>query len=524
LARSEAANLRVMTDTDTHSTGPGPRAGDEVLSVRGLRKTFPGVVALDAVDFDVKAGEVHALLGANGAGKSTLIKVVAGLYSPDAGEIALSGRPTSFTGAADAMAAGVSVIYQDFALIPYLSVAENIFLGNEILGQFGLVDWAATHREARRLLDLVGCAFPTETMVWELGAGHRQLVEVAKALRREARVLVLDEPTASLSQGESARLFDLIRELKRKQVGMVYVSHRLDEIAGLVDRVTVLRDGKSMGTFPAAEIDRRKIVSLITGHDALPTRSRQSARQNEKPLLVTKQLSRKGEFEDISIDLRRGEIVVITGLIGSGRTELLETLFRARRPDGGEICLDGRKCDSASVRSAIRDGIVLIPEDRRGHGLCMILPIYENIAMATMRRFLGALGLSRRSEIEHADTMIRALNIKPADAVVEAGTLSGGNQQKVVLAKWLSTEANVFLFDEPTQGVDVGAKNEIHDIVRNLAADGKAILIASSDLEEVLGIADRVLVMRQGQIVAEFSGAAVKASAVVEAITHGSFA
>jgi ribose transport system ATP-binding protein len=522
LARSEAANLRVMTDIDTRSTVAGPRAGDETLSVRGLRKTFPGVVALDAVDFDVKAGEVHALLGANGAGKSTLIKVIAGLYSPDAGEITLSGHPVNFTRAADAMAAGVSVIYQDLALIPYLSVAENIFLGNEILGPFGLVDWIATHSEARRLLDLVGCAFPAETTVCELGTGQRQLVEVAKALRREARVLILDEPTASLSQGESALLFDLIRELKRKQVGIVYVSHRLDEIAGLVDRVTVLRDGRSMGTFPAADTDRRKIVSLITGNDAFPTRSRQSAQHDETPLLATKQLSRKGEFEDISIDVCRGEIVVITGLIGSGRTELLQTLFRARRPDNGEIFLEGRKCDSASVRSAIRDGIVLIPEDRRGHGLCMILPMYENIAMATMRRFLGALGLSRRSEIEHADTMIRALNIRPADATVEAGTLSGGNQQKVVLAKWLSTDANVFLFDEPTQGVDVGAKNEIHDIVRNLAARGKAILIASSDLEEVLAIADRVLAMRQGRIVAEFSGAAVKASALVEAITHGS--
>jgi ribose transport system ATP-binding protein len=524
LARSEAANLRVMTEIDTPRTGAGRNAGDEILRVRGLRKAFPGIVALDSVDFDVRAGEVHALLGANGAGKSTLIKVVAGLYSPDAGEIALSGRPVKFTGAADAMAAGVSVIYQDFALIPYVSVAENIFLGSEILGPFGLVNWTATHDEARKLLDMVGCAFPTETMVWELGTGQRQLVEVAKALRREARVLVLDEPTASLSQGESARLFGLIRELKRQQVGMVYVSHRLDEIEGLVDRVTVLRDGKSMGTFPAAEIDRRKIVSLITGHNALPTRSRQSARYDEKPLLVTKQLSRKGEFEDISIDLRRGEIVVVTGLIGSGRTELLETLFRARQPDSGEIFLDGQICNSDSVRGAIRDGIVLIPEDRRRHGLCMILPMYENIAMATMRRFLGALGLSRRSEIEHADTMIRSLDIKPANAAVEAGTLSGGNQQKVVLAKWLSTDASVFLFDEPTQGVDVGAKSEIHDIVRNLAARGKAILIASSDLEEVLGVADRVLAMRQGRIVAEFSGASAKASAVVEAITHGSIA
>jgi ribose transport system ATP-binding protein len=511
-----------MPDIDRHSEGTELRAGVDILGTRGLRKAFPGVVALDSVDFNVRAGEVHALLGANGAGKSTLIKLIAGLYSPDAGEITLFDRPVNFTSAAHAMAAGVSVIYQDFALIPYLNVAENIFLGNEILGPFGFVDWTAAHREARKLLDLVGCAFPTETMVWELGTGQRQLVEVAKALRREARVLILDEPTASLSQGESVRLFNLIRGLKRKQVGIVYVSHRLDEIAGLVDRITVLRDGRSMGTFPAADIDRRKIVSMITGHDAFPARTRQSAAPAETPLLVTKQLSRNGEFEDVSINVRRGEIVVITGLVGSGRTELLQTLFRARRPDNGEMFLDGRRCDSASIRSAIRDGIALIPEDRRGHGLCIILPMYENIAMAIVRRFLGALGLSRRSEIEHADAMIRALNIRPADANIEAGTLSGGNQQKVVLAKWLSTDANVFLFDEPTQGVDVGAKNEVHEIIRNLAARGKAVLIASSDLEEVLTVADRVLAMRQGRIVAEFSGAAVNASDLVEAITHGS--
>jgi ABC-type sugar transport system ATPase subunit len=509
-------------DIDAGSAGAELRAGHDVLSVRGLGKTFPGVVALDAVDFDVRAGEVHALLGANGAGKSTLIKLVAGLYSPDAGEITLMDRPITFLSAADAMAAGVSVIYQDFALIPYLTVAENIFLGAEILNPFGLVDWAATHRKARQLLDLVGRDFSTETLVSELGTGQRQLVEVAKALRREARVLILDEPTASLSQGESARLFDLIRELKRKRVGIVYVSHRLDEITGLVDRVTVLRDGRSMGTSPAADIDRRKIVSLITGHDALPSLSRRSAKPDETPLLTTKHLSRDGEFEDVSIDVRRGEVVVVTGLVGSGRTELLETLFRARRPDKGEIFLDGRRCEPGSVRDAIQDGIALIPEDRRGHGLCMILPMYENIAMAILRRFVGALGLSRGSEIEHACKMIRALNIRPADASVEAGTLSGGNQQKVVLAKWLSTDANVFLFDGPTQGVDIGAKSEIHDIVRNLAARGKAVLIASSDLEEVLAVADRVLAMRQGRIVAEFSGSAVKASDLVEAITHGS--
>jgi ABC-type sugar transport system ATPase subunit len=492
-----------------------------VLSIHGLRKIFPGVVALDSVDFDVRAGEIHALLGANGAGKSTLIKVVAGLYAPDGGDLFLSGRKVRFNGASDAMAAGIGVIYQDFALVPHMTVSENIFLGSERLNALGLVDWSATRREARKLLDLVGAPFSADARVAELGTGHRQLVEIAKALRRDSKVLILDEPTASLSQGESDRLLELIRSLAKKGVGIVYVSHRLEEIAGLVSRVTILRDGRSMGTFPASELDRKRIVSLITGQTELRARQRQAVRTSKPPLIETKGLGRKGEFQDVSISVAPGEVVVLTGLVGAGRTELLQTIFSARRPDQGDIIFRGEKLSNSSVRDTIRNGIALIPEDRRGEGLCVILPVHENIAMAALRRFLGAFGLSRPAEISHARKMIADLNIRPPSPGAISGALSGGNQQKVVLAKWLSTDASLFLFDEPTQGVDVGAKSDIYDIIERLTARDKAVLIASSDLEEVLLIADRVIAMHQGRIVGEFFNDNLNASVVMDAITRG---
>jgi ribose transport system ATP-binding protein len=491
------------------------------LRVRGLRKTFPGVVALDSVDFDVREGEVHALLGANGAGKSTLIKIVAGLYVLDQGEIILSGRKVQFAGTSEAMAAGISVIYQDFALVPHLTVAENIFLGAEKRTLLGFVDWSTTHREARRLLDLVGAPFSTDALVAELGTGHRQLVEIAKALRRDSKVLILDEPTASLSQVESNRLFELIRTLAAKGVGIVYVSHRVEEIAGLVRRVTVLRDGRSMGTFPASELDRQKIVSLITGQRELHARQRRAARHAQaQPVLETKGLCRKGEFHDVSIQVRPGEVVVLTGLVGAGRTELLQTIFSARSADRGEVIFRGNPL-SGTVRGAIGKGIALIPEDRRGQGLCVILPIYENIGMAVLRQFLGALGLSWARQINHAKKMIADLNIRPPAPFANAGVLSGGNQQKVVLAKWLSTEASLFMFDEPTQGVDVGAKSEIYDAIDRLAESDKGVLVASSDLEEVLGIADRVIAMHEGRVVAQFSNENLAAGSVMDAITRG---
>lgn len=494
---------------------------DALLSVRGLWKTFPGVVALGGVDFDVRRGEVHALLGANGAGKSTLIKIIVGLYERDSGEIRLEGAPVTFSNAADAMQAGISVIYQDFALVPDLSVAENIFLGNEKKTVAGLIDWKATHAHARVLLDKVGASFSTHTLVEDLGTGQRQMVEIAKALRSEARILILDEPTASLSHAESERLFQLVRDLAADGVGIVYVSHRLEEIASLVQRVTVLRDGTSCGTFSAESLERSKIVSLITGHERESRRKVRREAVTAAPALEARGLSRAGEFDDISFSVRPGEVVVLTGLVGAGRTELLETMFGLRQPERGQILLGGKALSPRTPRDAITAGMALIPEDRRGQGLSVDLPIYENIALPVLYRFVRGLVLSINLQIDHARSLIDRLNIRTPDALTLAGALSGGNQQKVVLAKWLSTDAGVLLFDEPTQGVDVGAKDEIYALIDDLAEQGRAILIASSDLEEVLATGDRVLAMRAGRIVEELAGSDISASRIVDAITHG---
>lgn len=500
---------------------PPGTAPEEILSVRGLYKVFPGVVALGGVDFTVRRGEVHALLGANGAGKSTMIKIIAGLYERDAGEIMLEGEPVTFAGTAEAIDAGVSVIYQDFALVPDLSVADNIFLGREKRTSTGFVDKRAMHAEARRLLDLVGATVSTSTLVSDLGPGHRQLVEIAKALRSEAKVLILDEPTASLSHGESERLFELVRKLAAGGVGIVYVSHRLEEIAPLVQRVTVLRDGLSAGTFAAGDIDRTRIIELITGHERHSARRTREVRTSSRVALEVKKLTRANEFTDVSFSVRTGEIAVLTGLIGAGRTELVETLFGRRSPDAGEILLDGVPLTPKSPREAISAGLALIPEDRRGQGIAVGLPIYENIALPILSRFVTRLGLSVRREIAHAEGLIGRLNIRTPDSRTLAGALSGGNQQKVALAKWLSTDATVLMFDEPTQGVDVGAKDEIYALINQLAGQGRAILIVSSDLEEVLAVGDRILAMRDGCIVAEFDSRTVSASRIIEAITHG---
>jgi len=493
-----------------------------VLTMSGIGKAFPGVIALADVDFDLRPGEVHALLGANGAGKSTLIKIASGLYQPNAGKIHIDGDEVTFAGTADAMVRGVSVIYQDFALVPHLSVAENIFLGSERRTSWGSVDWATTHAESRRLLDRVGASFPTTMHVSKLGTGQRQLVEIAKALRSQAKILILDEPTAALSHSEAERLFEIIRRLGSSGVGIIYVSHRLEEIAPLVDRVTILRDGRSVGTFPVSALDREKVVTLITGSDH-QRRQRRSIPLDfdDRPVLTVSHLSRAGEYSDMSLQVRRGEVVVLTGLVGAGRTEFLQSLFGARIPDSGEIRLDGEIIAPTSPAKAIAAGIALIPEDRRGQGIALILSVYENIALPILGRFVTRFGLSVKDQVAHAREMIRTLAIKVSSPFALASTLSGGNQQKVVLAKWLSADARVFLFDEPTQGVDVGAKEEIYSLVDRLAESGKAIVIASSDMEEVLEIADRVLAVREGRIVGEFVNKNLSARSVMEAITHG---
>jgi ribose transport system ATP-binding protein len=497
-------------------------AANPLLRISGLRKEFPGVIALDGVDFELARGEIHALLGANGAGKSTLIKITSGLYQADRGEIHFEGMNVRLHDTQAARELGISVIYQDLALVPHLSIAENLFLGRELVTRTGFVDWQRTHLEARHLLDRIGFEIDTRTRVSGLSMGQRQLVEIARALGTEAKLLILDEPTASLSRGEAERLFALIRRLACAGVGIIYVSHRLDEIASLVDRVTVLRDGKSVGTFPVEALDRSKVVALITGQERAGSKaSLREIRKTGEPLLELEQLGRDGEFSDVTLTIRRGEIVVLTGLVGAGRTELLETTFGARIADRGTLRVRGKTVQFTSPSDAIRSDIALIPEDRRGKGLATIMPVVGNMTLASLGRFVRGMLLDRRTELTHVRGMIRELSIRTPSPLQPAGLLSGGNQQKLVLAKWLSTEAQIFLLDEPTQGVDVGAKEEIYQLIRGIAAAGKAVLVVSSDLEEVIEIADRVLAMRQGRIVGEFINEKLDPHAIMDAITHG---
>jgi ribose transport system ATP-binding protein len=508
-----------MTGAATTAIPAAAPSVETILELRKLHKEFPAVVALDGVDFDVRRGEVHALLGANGAGKSTLIKIVAGLYRADAGEIRIAGNLVELRDIQTAQKLGVSVIYQDFALAPNLTVAENLFLGRELMTPWGLIDWRRTHVQARRLLDRLSIDIPTTMKVSKLSTAQRQLVEIAKALGIEAKLLILDEPTASLSRGEAEKLFDLIRRLARSGVGIIYVSHRLEEIAPLVSRVTVLRDGRSVGTYAVDQLDR---ANVITGHERRsPERSRRSDGSIGAPLLELRGLSRAGEFEDISLSVGRGEILVLTGLVGAGRTELLETIFGARRVGAGEIRIGGKVVKFGSPRDAIRSGVALLPEDRRGQGLALIMPVAANMTLAALGRFVAVLLLQPQRELQHVRRMIAELGIKTSGPFQVAGLLSGGNQQKLVLSKWLSTSAELFLLDEPTQGVDVGAKDEIYRLIRDLAAAGKAVLVASSDLEEVLEIGDRILAIRRGRIVGEFRGDSVEPARLVDAITHG---
>lgn len=508
-----------MTRIGTPGTQADPAP---LLEVQGLRKTFPGVVALDNVDFDLKPGEVHALLGANGAGKSTLIKIVAGFYRADAGTIRIAGEAVNLCDTQTARNHGIGVIYQDLALVPHLSVAENLFLGRELVRRLGFIDWRCTRAKARELLDRVGLEIDSAARVASLSMGQRQLVEIAKAFGMDAKVLILDEPTASLSRGEADRLFALIRRLAQSDVGIVYVSHRIEEIAPLVNRVTILRDGKSVGTFPVAAMDRRKVVALITGQErGVTIASDRAPCPVGAPLLELHHLGRDREFDGVSLTVHRGEILVLTGLVGAGRTELLETVFGARIAHRGEIRVAGQPVKLASPRDAIDMGIALIPEDRRGQGLAMLMPVVANITLASLARFVRRSLLSLTQELQHAHRMIAELAIKTPNPFQSAGLLSGGNQQKLVLAKWLSTSAQIFLLDEPTQGVDVGAKEEIYRLIRNVAAAGNAVLVVSSDLEEVIEIGDRILAMRQGQIVGEFAGAMRESNRIVDAITHG---
>ncbi len=486
------------------------------LEMRGICKQFPGVRALDEVTLTVARGEVHALVGENGAGKSTLMKILAGAYPKDAGEILLAGRPVAISDPHHAQRLGIAVIYQEFNLVPGLDVAENIFLGREPMGRIpGFIDRRRLYRDAAAVLDRLYCPLDAHALVGQLSVADQQMVEIAKAIAADASLLVMDEPTAALTEREQGALFVLIRALRAQGTTIIYISHRMEEIFAIADSVTVLRDGRHVATLPVARTDRRELIRLMVGRDLSETFPRRDAAPGEVVLRVAG-LRRSGARHEIDLEVRAGEIVGIAGLVGAGRTELARTLFGADAHDRGEVFLDGKPVRIQSPADAIRNGVVLAPEDRKGQGLVLTMNVRDNTTLAALDHFCSLGFIRGGQETRACLASIQQLGIRTTGPQQPVRNLSGGNQQKVVLGKWLATGPRVLILDEPTRGIDVGAKAEIYRLMDHLARSGVAIVMISSDLPELLGMSDRVVVMHEGRITAQFP----RAEATQERIMH----
>ena len=483
--------------------------------MRGIRKAFPGVVALDDVSFDLRRGEVHALLGENGAGKSTLMKILSGACVRDAGEILIDERPVVLNSPREAQAIGISTIYQEFNLVPQLSAAENIYLGREPMFRAGVIDRGALVKRARALLQSLGTVVDPEAPVTTLGVAEQQMVEIAKALSLRARILIMDEPTSALTASEIEELFAAIRRFTGEGGSVIYISHRLEELARVGHRATVLRDGRFIGTrtlpAPIPELVRMMANRDISEHYPPPTRTKGAE------ILRVEGVSRGARLRDVSFTLHRGEVLGVAGLLGAGRTELARVIAGADTPDSGRITVNGKPVRVRSPRDAIRAGIGLVPEDRKRQGLVLPQSVAANLSLPQLSRLGRAGVVSRSREEQIATRWTRELRIKTPSIDTRVLTLSGGNQQKVVLGKWLAAGADVLIVDEPTRGIDVGAKMEIYTLLDRLAADGAGILMISSDLPEVMGMSDRILVMHQGRVQAMLDAHGATQEAVLHA-------
>ncbi|HYK91207.1 MAG TPA: sugar ABC transporter ATP-binding protein [Acidobacteriota bacterium] len=486
-----------------------------VLQMRRIRKTFPGVLALDGVDFELRKGEVHVLLGENGAGKSTLIKILSGAHQKDEGQILLNGREIEIRNPRHAQQLGIGSIYQELALVPHLSAAANIFLGREPCRGAGIIDSDRLSRDAQVLLDDLGMEIPARRPVRDLGVAQQQMVEVAKALSLDAALLIMDEPTSALTEHEIKALFAVIQRLKAKGVSLIYISHRLEELYEIGDRVTILRDGKNVGTCNIADVARSDLVRMMVNRELSEQFPKQKVRKGEE-LLRVEGLNRKGILKDISFSLHAGEVMGIAGLLGSGRTELARAIFGADRMDSGSIYVKGRLRRIRSPRQAIRMGIGLLTEDRKSQGLILGMSVKENICLPSLDYFARLGIIDAQREESAVLPVVRELRIKTPSLEQRAVYLSGGNQQKVVMSKWLLSKADILFFDEPTRGIDVGSKVEIYQWMNRLASEGAGIVMISSELPEILGMSDRILVMYRGQITRELS----REEATQELILH----
>ena len=491
---------------------------DAILVMENISKAFPGVKALSDVQLTVRKGTVHALMGENGAGKSTLMKVLIGMYSPDSGSITFKGKPVQIDSTETALKLGISMIHQELSPVPYMSVAENIYLGREPLGRWGLIDKRKLIADTRALLNRLEINIDPNTIMKNLSVANTQMVEIAKAISYDASLIIMDEPTSAITEREVAHLFRMIRSLKAKGVAIIYITHKMDEVFQIADDITVFRDGKHIATVPAAQTNRHSLIAMMVGRELTSIFPKSEAEIGEVVLSV-RNLTRKGIIHGVSFDLRRGEILGLAGLMGAGRTEVIEGIFGIKKIDAGEIMIKGKPVQINSPADAIKHGLALLTEDRKLTGIMGVLPVRDNMMIASLGSYAARGFLNRRRIDETCNREKGRLEIKTPSMDQTIRLLSGGNQQKVLVSRWLLTLPDILILDEPTRGIDVGAKAEIHRLMCKLAQDGKAIIMISSELPEILGMSDRVLVMHEGKIGGEFARKDATQESIMRAAT-----
>ena len=497
----------------------GEIVGEVILTMKGIDKSFPGVHALDHVDLEVKKGEVHALMGENGAGKSTLMKVLTGIYAKDSGRITYEGKEVEFTNPREAQKAGVVIVHQELNMMNHLTVAQNIFIGREMMSG-KIINDNKMNKEAKKLFAQLGIEIdPTEKM-GNLTVGKQQMCEIAKAISHEAKVIVFDEPSAALTEAEIDELFKIIRDLKKRQYGIVYISHRMDEIKVITDRVTVMRDGTYVGTLITKDCTKDDIINMMVGRVIYEDPKTESNVKKGAPVVLKVENLKAGKMvQDISFELRKGEILGFSGLMGAGRTETARALFGADPKESGNIYINGHKVDIKTPEDAVKNGIGYLSEDRKRYGIVVTKTVAENSTMASLDNFMSGLFINKKKEKEIADQYVKSLKTKTPDVDTEVVNLSGGNQQKVVIAKWLVRNCDILIFDEPTRGIDVGAKSEIYHLMNELVAEGKSIIMISSEMTEILRMSDRVIVMCEGKKTGEIDISEASQESIMHAAT-----
>lgn len=476
---------------------------DYVLELRDVVKTFGAVTALNGVQFQLKKGEIHALMGENGAGKSTFIKVITGVHQPDSGSMLLDGERVTFRNTQDSAKMGIAAIYQHVTAFPDLSVTENIFMGQELKNKLGLYNWSLMKKRAKELIEPLSDEIDVAKPMGTLSVAQQQLVEIAKALSRDARILIMDEPTASLTRTECEQLYTIAENLRDNGVSIIFITHKFEDMYRLAKRVTVFRDSQYIGAWDVDKISNQKLISEMVGRELSQMYPQKTAKIGETVFKVNN-ISKEGYFKEVSFEVRKGEILALTGLVGAGRTEVVQTIFGIMNPDEGNFELEGKEVKIKSPIDALANGIGLLPEDRQVQGLVYELPIYQNVSSAVLNDFATNTILDEKKEIANAIELCQKIQLKAKDIIAPPSSLSGGNQQKVVFAKLLSCDLKVLILDEPTKGIDVGAKYSIYEIMNELAENGYAIIMISSEMPEVLGMADRIVVMKSGRVTGEF--------------------